>query len=223
MVESRLSAGRALAAAGRASDAVAMLQRAAADAGARPGAMLYHDAAARELRRLGSRLSAEDAARRRAARAGLTERERDIAGLVSAGRSNKEVAASLFLSEKTIEHHLSRIYAKLGVRSRVELAARLECGVRRGSGLELGVEQPGDARDRDADPVGAVVELVAQLVDGLLELEDGEQLVDRVLAGRQQRAVDALEVALEERRRAPASSQPSGAGAPRRMREPAAA
>ena len=41
------------------------------------------------------------------------------------GRSNKQVAAALFLSEKTIEHHLSRIYAKLGVRSRVELAARL--------------------------------------------------------------------------------------------------
>ena len=42
--------------------------------------------------------------------------------LVAAGKANKEVAASLFLSEKTIEHHLSRIYAKLGVRSRVELA-----------------------------------------------------------------------------------------------------
>ena len=85
--------------------------------------MLFHDSAARELRRLGSRISAET---RRAARgtAGLTERERDIAGLVAAGKSNKEVAASLFLSEKTIEHHLSRIYAKLGVRSRVELAGR---------------------------------------------------------------------------------------------------
>jgi DNA-binding NarL/FixJ family response regulator len=119
-VESRLTAGRALAAAGRREEAVAVLQRAAADSG-RPGAMLYHDAAARELRRAGSRLSAET---RRAARgtAELTERERDIAGLVSAGKSNKEVAASLFLSEKTIEHHLSRIYAKLGVRSRVELA-----------------------------------------------------------------------------------------------------
>jgi DNA-binding CsgD family transcriptional regulator len=44
------------------------------------------------------------------------------------GRSNKQVAAAIFLSEKTIEHHLSRIYAKLGVRSRVELAARLASG-----------------------------------------------------------------------------------------------
>jgi DNA-binding NarL/FixJ family response regulator len=43
--------------------------------------------------------------------------------LVAEGRSNKQVAAELFLSEKTIEHHLSRVYAKFGVRSRTELAA----------------------------------------------------------------------------------------------------
>jgi DNA-binding NarL/FixJ family response regulator len=43
--------------------------------------------------------------------------------LVAEGRSNKQVAAELFLSEKTIEHHLSRVYGKLGVRSRTELAA----------------------------------------------------------------------------------------------------
>ena len=56
------------------------------------------------------------------ARGELTEREQTIAELVASGRSNKQVAAALFLSQKTIEHHLSRIYAKLGVRSRVELA-----------------------------------------------------------------------------------------------------
>jgi DNA-binding NarL/FixJ family response regulator len=55
----------------------------------------------------------------------LTERERDIAGLVSQGQSNKQVAAALFLSETTIEHNLSRIYAKLGVRSRHELTRLL--------------------------------------------------------------------------------------------------
>jgi DNA-binding NarL/FixJ family response regulator len=55
----------------------------------------------------------------------VSERERQIAELVAEGRSNKQVAATLFLSEKTIEHNLSRIYAKLGVRSRVELAGRI--------------------------------------------------------------------------------------------------
>jgi DNA-binding NarL/FixJ family response regulator len=87
------------------------------------GAVLLRDAAARELRRAGTRVSAS--ARRGAARAGrqaLTDREQEIADLVAQGRSNKEVARALFLSEKTVEHHLSRIYAKLAVRSRTELA-----------------------------------------------------------------------------------------------------
>jgi ATP/maltotriose-dependent transcriptional regulator MalT len=127
-VPARLAAGRALAAAGEREQAVAQLQQAAADAG-RGGAGLFVEAAARELRRLGSRLSASS--RRAGTRAGtasgdeLTGREREIAELVAEGRSNKQVAAALFLSEKTIEHHLSRIYAKLGVRSRGELAARM--------------------------------------------------------------------------------------------------
>ena len=45
--------------------------------------------------------------------------------MVVGGRSNKEVAATLFLSEKTVEHHLSSVYAKLGIRRRIELAAAL--------------------------------------------------------------------------------------------------
>ncbi len=45
-----------------------------------------------------------------------------IAELVAALRANKEVAAALHLSAKTVENNLSRIYAKLGVRSRTELA-----------------------------------------------------------------------------------------------------
>jgi DNA-binding NarL/FixJ family response regulator len=66
----------------------------------------------------------------RALRAGaggdvLSERERAIAELVARGRSNKEVASALFLSAKTVENNLSRIYAKLGVRSRTELARAL--------------------------------------------------------------------------------------------------
>ena len=47
-----------------------------------------------------------------------------MAELVAEGRPTKAVAAELFVSVKTVEGHLSHIYAKLGVRSRTELAAR---------------------------------------------------------------------------------------------------
>ena len=53
---------------------------------------------------------------------GLTPSEVRVAELVTRGRTNREVAAALFLSEKTVESHLSHIYAKLEVRSRTELA-----------------------------------------------------------------------------------------------------
>lgn len=55
----------------------------------------------------------------------LTAAERRVADLVAEGRTNREVAAALYLTERTIESHLSRIYAKLGVRSRAELAHRM--------------------------------------------------------------------------------------------------
>jgi DNA-binding CsgD family transcriptional regulator len=126
-VGSRLLEGRALAAAGDRDAALAVLHRVVADAAA-AGATRLHDAAARELRRLGARVSAEarratDAAAGRGGTDNLTAREREIAGLVAQGQSNKQAAGALFLSEKTIEHHLSRVYAKVGVRSRTELAA----------------------------------------------------------------------------------------------------
>lgn len=54
----------------------------------------------------------------------LTSRERDVCELVAAGRTNREVAAALFLSPRTVEHHLRSAYRKLGVRSRTELAVR---------------------------------------------------------------------------------------------------
>ncbi len=143
-LQARLVAGRALAAAGdaRARD---VLQRVAGDAG-RAGAQGLHEAAGRELRRLGSRVSAPA---RRAARRDrtLSEREREIATLVSEGRSNKQVAATLFLSEKTIENALTTIYAKLGVRSRVELSLRFHLD--RPAGVEQGVDD--DHRGRRGD------------------------------------------------------------------------
>ena len=53
----------------------------------------------------------------------LTPQEGVIARLVASGHSNRDVAAELFISVKTVEHHLSRIYTKLGVRGRSHLAA----------------------------------------------------------------------------------------------------
>jgi DNA-binding CsgD family transcriptional regulator len=61
---------------------------------------------------------------RTASRGELTEAERRIAGLVAEGLTNREVAAALFLAEHSVETALSRVYRKLGVRSRTELAAR---------------------------------------------------------------------------------------------------
>ncbi len=55
----------------------------------------------------------------------LTERERAIARLVAAGASNPEIAQELFLSRKTVERHVSNLLKKVGVRNRVELAARV--------------------------------------------------------------------------------------------------
>lgn len=56
---------------------------------------------------------------------GLTGAERRVAELVAEGRTNREVAATLCLGERTVSSHLTQIYAKLGVRSRTELARRL--------------------------------------------------------------------------------------------------
>ena len=55
----------------------------------------------------------------------LTATERRVADLVGAGHSNQETAAELFLSVKTVEANLTRIYRKLSVRSRTELAHHL--------------------------------------------------------------------------------------------------
>jgi DNA-binding CsgD family transcriptional regulator len=53
----------------------------------------------------------------------LTAVEARVASLVREGRTNREVAAALFVSVRTVESHLGRIYRKRGVRSRTELAA----------------------------------------------------------------------------------------------------
>jgi DNA-binding CsgD family transcriptional regulator len=82
----------------------------------RLGAQVYAERARSELTRIGGRaVAAGDE---------LSETEQRIADLVSQGRSNKEVAAALSLSPKTVEWNLSKVYAKLGIRSRTELASR---------------------------------------------------------------------------------------------------
>ena len=54
----------------------------------------------------------------------LTRRERDVVRLVADGRSNDEIGASLGISTKTVEGHLRRLFERLGVQSRTELATR---------------------------------------------------------------------------------------------------
>ncbi|HEY1273735.1 MAG TPA: AAA family ATPase [Thermoleophilaceae bacterium] len=118
-------AGRALAAAGRTDDAVQRLERARAELAA-AGADRYADQAAHELRRLGKRVTR--VGRRGAAGEGvgaLSEREREVAELVAEGRTNREIAAELFLSEKTVENHLARIFRKLGVSKRAAVAGAI--------------------------------------------------------------------------------------------------
>lgn len=56
---------------------------------------------------------------------GLTPQEYEIASLVAEGNSNREVAHELFLSPKTVEYHLTRVYKKLQIRSRMELGDAL--------------------------------------------------------------------------------------------------
>jgi DNA-binding CsgD family transcriptional regulator len=60
-----------------------------------------------------------------AAGSGLSEREVEVARLVVAGRTHREIGAQLFLSPKTVEHHVARIRTKLGATSRAELLAAL--------------------------------------------------------------------------------------------------
>ena len=79
------------------------------------GAATWAERARDELGRIGGRTREE----------GLTAAERRVAALVAEGRTNREVAAALFLGERTVASHLTHIYAKLGVRSRTELARRL--------------------------------------------------------------------------------------------------
>ncbi|MGI9009322.1 MAG: helix-turn-helix domain-containing protein [Streptosporangiaceae bacterium] len=58
----------------------------------------------------------------------MTATEHRVAGLIAAGLSNRAAAAELFVTVRAIESTLTKVYAKLGVRSRMELAARYRSG-----------------------------------------------------------------------------------------------
>lgn len=120
----RLDLGRLLARedAASASRALQDARQRAAEIGAETERQL----AEQELRKLGRRtwrrttkaISSGDVS-------ALTDREREVANLVATGASNAEIAKTLFLSRKTVERHVSSILAKLNVRNRAELAARI--------------------------------------------------------------------------------------------------
>ena len=114
--------GLALATAGEREEALIELERAESVLAA-SGAVREAAVAARRLRQLGRRLPPRGRSPAHGAGlAGLSSREREVAERVASGKTNREVAAALFLSEKTIGSHLARIYEKLGVHSRAALA-----------------------------------------------------------------------------------------------------
>jgi DNA-binding CsgD family transcriptional regulator len=93
----------------------------------RLGASLWAEKARAELGRIGGRAPS---------RGDLTESERRIVELVAEGHTNREVAAALFVTEHTVEGALTRVYRKLGVRSRGELGARLRANAGAGGRKE---------------------------------------------------------------------------------------
>ena len=80
------------------------------------GAPVWADRSRAELGRIGGRAPSP---------LELTPTEREVAELVASGRSNREVAEALFMTVNTVEANLSRIYRKMGVRSRTELSATM--------------------------------------------------------------------------------------------------
>jgi DNA-binding CsgD family transcriptional regulator len=117
----RLAAGAFHRRAGRRRRAVDLLVE-AQEGFAALGAEPYVERCDKELAASGL----DPAARRNRDRAGLTSQELVVARLAAAGRSNRDLAAELVVSVKTVEYHLRNAFQKLGVTSRRQLAGRLE-------------------------------------------------------------------------------------------------
>ncbi len=121
VARARWRLAEALAEAGRRDEAAEQWREAAQAAdrlGARPLRAALDDLARRA--RIGP---APDDGRPGAALASLTGREREVLRLIAAGRSNREIAAALFIAPKTASVHVSNILSKLGAASRTEAAA----------------------------------------------------------------------------------------------------
>jgi DNA-binding CsgD family transcriptional regulator len=119
-LRARIDLGAALRRAGARGQARRLLGAARADAEAL-GCIALAERAAEEQKATGARP-------RRVAVSGvdsLTPSERRIADLAAAGSTNREIAAQLFLTPKTVEWHLGHVFSKLGIRRRRELAAAL--------------------------------------------------------------------------------------------------
>jgi DNA-binding NarL/FixJ family response regulator len=123
---SQTLAGRALAANGERTAAIATL-RASHEKLLSCGAFRYSDYAAKQLRDLGRAVP-------RGARAqpgkpnilGLTVREHEVMEHVATGKPNREIAEALFLSPRTVDRHLARIFQKLNVHSRAAATSTFE-------------------------------------------------------------------------------------------------
>ena len=91
----------------------------------RIGAVVWAERTRGELRRISGRAATPG---------GLTPAEERVAVLVAEGKTNKEVAAALYVSDRTVEGHLAHIFGKLGIRHRTEIAAAL--AARQTQGIE---------------------------------------------------------------------------------------
>ena len=125
-VRGRILAGRALAAAGEREDAIGQLE-VAHEQLTSGSAFRYADEAARELRKLGRNVARVAGSRREGSDPlGLTRRETEVMELVAGGKTNREIAGELFLSVRTVDGHVSRIFDKLDVKSRAAATSVFE-------------------------------------------------------------------------------------------------
>lgn len=124
VVQARIIYSRALMGGGRGDEATLVAQFALAEAES-CGAFRLAEEASKQLRELGVR-SGKRSGRKRTGTRSLTMREREVAVMAATGFSNQEIAQQLFLSRRTVDSHLRRIFTKLEVKSRVELAHKLD-------------------------------------------------------------------------------------------------